>query len=229
VSRAVWLGSATSGTNRKSSALSALYSPQNMPFAYYQRLNTHQKRIYRASDSVERIPLPKTEELRRLHDLVDALEEALTRAERTTTERAAQALTDSLTEVLKVPPLRIKVLRRRPSWETGELHGLYEPGADGVPLVSLWMRTAQRARVVKFKTFLRTLLHELCHHLDYERLQLEESFHTEGFYKRESSLVRELMASRAEPGPGREDRKPSLGTRTPSSSPRPRRPQQGEA
>jgi hypothetical protein len=54
------------------------------------------------------------------------------------------------------------------------------------------MRTAQRAQVVKFKTFLRTLLHELCHHLDYEHLKLEESFHTEGFYKRESSLLRQL-------------------------------------
>ena len=34
------------------------------------------------------------------------------------------------------------------------------------------MRTAQRAQVVKFKTFLRTLLHELCHHLDYQQLGL---------------------------------------------------------
>ena len=33
------------------------------------------------------------------------------------------------------------------------------------------------------------LLHELGHHLDYERLKLEDSFHTEGFYKRESSLM----------------------------------------
>ncbi|MBK8019762.1 MAG: SprT-like domain-containing protein [Betaproteobacteria bacterium] len=31
------------------------------------------------------------------------------------------------------------------------------------------------------RTFLRTLLHELCHHLDYEMFRLEETFHTEGF------------------------------------------------
>jgi len=32
-------------------------------------------------------------------------------------------------------------------------------------------------------------MHELCHHLDYESLRLPESFHTEGFYKRESSVL----------------------------------------
>jgi hypothetical protein len=180
-----------------------------MPFAYYDKLNAHQKRIYRASDRVERIPLPPNE-THCIGDLVDALERALAGAERVNTERAAQVFMDGLTAALKVPPLRIKVLRRRPSWETGELHGLYEPDEEGVPRVSVWMRTAQRAQVVKFKTFLRTLLHELCHHLDYERLKLEESFHTEGFYKRESSLVRELFQSRADGDSSRANEKPSL-------------------
>jgi hypothetical protein len=55
------------------------------------------------------------------------------------------------------------------------------------------MRTAQRHQVVKFRTFLRTVLHELCHHLDYEMLGLTDSFHTDGFYKRESSLLRQLL------------------------------------
>jgi len=56
------------------------------------------------------------------------------------------------------------------------------------------MRTAQHRRVVAFRTFLRTLLHELCHHLDYELLKLEDSFHTEGFFKRESGLFKQLVA-----------------------------------
>jgi hypothetical protein len=55
------------------------------------------------------------------------------------------------------------------------------------------MRTAKQKRVVAFKTFLRTLLHELCHHLDYELLKLPDSFHTDGFYKRESSLFHQLV------------------------------------
>ena len=56
------------------------------------------------------------------------------------------------------------------------------------------MRTAARKDVVAFKTFLRTLIHELCHHLDYELYKLPETFHTEGFYKRESTLVGALLA-----------------------------------
>ncbi len=58
------------------------------------------------------------------------------------------------------------------------------------------MRTAQSRQVVAYKTFLRTVVHELCHHLDYELFALEETFHTEGFYKRESSLVSALLAQR---------------------------------
>ena len=37
--------------------------------------------------------------------------------------------------------------------------------------------------------------HELCHHLDYELLRLPDSFHTDGFYRRESSLLRQLFPS----------------------------------
>ena len=55
------------------------------------------------------------------------------------------------------------------------------------------MRTASREQVVKFRTFLRTLVHEACHHLDYELFKLAETFHTQGFYNRESALVRELL------------------------------------
>ena len=63
--------------------------------------------------------------------------------------------------------------------------------------MSVWMRTAQRKQVVRYRTFLRTLVHELCHHLDYELLKLPETFHTEGFYARESALVRDLVGGSA--------------------------------
>jgi hypothetical protein len=64
------------------------------------------------------------------------------------------------------------------------------------------MRTAQRRRVVAFRTFLRTLLHELGHHLDYSYLRLPDSFHTEGFYKRESSLMHQLLPPTKPPRDG---------------------------
>jgi hypothetical protein len=57
------------------------------------------------------------------------------------------------------------------------------------------MRTAQRHDVVKPKTFVRTLMHEVGHYLDYALLRLEDSYHTQGFFKRESSLVRALFNS----------------------------------
>ena len=57
---------------------------------------------------------------------------------------------------------RVTVLAARPHARWGELHGLYETTgrpAD-TPLITLWMRTARQKRVVAFRTFLRTLLHE---------------------------------------------------------------------
>ena len=57
-------------------------------------------------------------------------------------------------------------------------------------------RTAQRRQVVAFRTFLRTLLHELCHHLDYTLFELGYSFHTQGFYRRESNLMRQVLDNR---------------------------------
>ena len=38
-------------------------------------------------------------------------------------------------------------------------------------------------------------MHEFLHHLDYEHFKLPETFHTEGFYKRESSLSNALFAA----------------------------------
>jgi uncharacterized damage-inducible protein DinB len=55
------------------------------------------------------------------------------------------------------------------------------------------MRTARHKRVVAFRTFLRTLLHEVGHHVDYTLLRLGDSFHTQGFYARESHLFHQLV------------------------------------
>jgi hypothetical protein len=41
----------------------------------------------------------------------------------------------------------------------------------------------------------------VCHHLDYELFALEETFHTEGFYKRESSLSNAIFAAAGIPPP----------------------------
>ncbi len=166
-----------------------------MPFSYYQRLTPRQRRTYDESDAISEIALHRPEPHR---ERVSALERALASGSAPLTALAAQSLLDGLTVAFGVPALRVAVAERRPSWQTGELHGLYQADEKGRFHISLWMRTAQKAQVVKFRTFLRTLLHELCHHLDYQRFRLADSFHTEGFYRRESSLLRQLHPGAAE-------------------------------
>ncbi len=162
-----------------------------MVFRYYDRLSAAQKRVYRRSDEITTIRLPRGAALKQL---VTDLAAALGREERKLAETLSQKLADGITANLAVPPVRVEVLAVRPHDEWGELHGLYRPGqARQTASIQLWMRTAKHKRVVAFRTFLRTLLHELCHHLDYRLLGLAESFHTEGFYKRESSLFHQLV------------------------------------
>ena len=162
-----------------------------MPFAYYAHLSRRQRAIYDKSDRVTEVRLPGAEPLR---PVVFALAEALAREERAETQLACQRLLDGLTDALGVGPVRVEVLAARPHAHWGELHGLYtEARGARPPKITLWMRTARQRRVVAFRTFLRTLLHELCHHLDYQRFRLPDSFHTQGFYKRESSLFHQLV------------------------------------
>jgi hypothetical protein len=98
--------------------------------------------------------------------------------------------------------VKVSVLARRPRNRAGELHGLYTLEEDGRAHIEVWMRTAEHRRVVASRTFLRILAHEICHHLDFTHFRLRETFHTQGFFRRESSLVKQLTAGsprRAEP------------------------------
>jgi hypothetical protein len=107
----------------------------------------------------------------------------------------------------------VKVYATRPSGDWGELHGMYLPEDEGNRAVlEVWMRTAQKQKVVAPRTFLRTVLHELCHHLDYELYKLPETFHTEGFYKRESHLLVQLA------GPPPAKKAQSVGGESPPST-----------
>jgi hypothetical protein len=165
-------------------------------FAYYDSLSASSKRTYRRSDALLRIAIP---DIGALSPIARALEPALAGADRARVERACQALVDCINAQLGTPPVDVKVLERRPSNNAGELQGLYEPDevTGGTARITVWMRTAQREQVVKFRTFLRTLVHEVCHHLDYELYGLAETFHTQGFYSRESALVKELLGEAA--------------------------------
>src|SRR5512138_1797561 len=165
-------------------------------FAYYRKLSPTNRKIYKASDAIHGVTLPRAEQLQAIGP---RLARALEHEDREKVELLCRKLAAGITGQLGVPPLRVKVLAVRPSASWGELHGLYEPlEGRSLAVITLWMRTAKQRRVVAFKAFLRTLLHELCHHLDYELYMLEDSYHTEGFYRRESSLFHQLVPQEAQ-------------------------------
>lgn len=167
-----------------------------MTFPYYAGLSRPDQATYRQSDAVHAIPVAGAGALAAT---VEALEQALARDDAGAVAVASAEIVGRLARSLGAPAPIVQVLAVRPSADWGELHGLYTRG-DEPPLIRVWMRTARHARVVAFRTFLRTLLHELCHHLDFEVLGLARSFHTEGFFRRESSLFHQLVPAAAREG-----------------------------
>jgi len=88
-----------------------------------------------------------------------------------------------------VSPCSVRVLAARPlrvrERATIELFGDYQAGTK---LIRVWMKTAVRKEMTSFGTFLSTLCHEFCHHLDIERFGFRNSWHTRGFYERTAAL-----------------------------------------
>ncbi len=169
-----------------------------MPYRYYARLSRAQQATYRKSDGIMQVRLRHPGELR---PLVAGLEAALGSESRERAQAATERVIRGLTDQFGIQAVRVEVLAARPHARWGELHGLYEAPRNGRPKITLWMRTAKQRRVVAFRTFLRTLLHEVGHHVDYTLLNLPESFHTEGFYKRESSLFHQLVPPKGDAMP----------------------------
>lgn len=86
-----------------------------------------------------------------------------------------------------MPDVRVlaaRPLRSREGW-TSELFGDYSPQTKQI---RIWMRTAVKKQVTSFGTFLSTLCHEFCHHLDCQRFGFRQSPHTRGFYHRTALL-----------------------------------------
>jgi len=160
---------------------------------FRHRLTRAQQRDYDRSNAVRAVPLRVSARGGRA---VVLLEWALLHGDRPRTQRVAQVICDEVCAALRLPAVRLEVRAVRPSNRSGELHGLYQ-SAGRSQVISVWMFTAKRSQVVAYRTFLRTLVHELGHHIDYEYLSLRDSFHTDGFFQRESSLVRQLLGSAA--------------------------------
>lgn len=174
-----------------------------MRFEYYQRLNRAERKTYDASDAQQTVPLPDAAALRPLLVPVQA---GLVDDDRAAVQRATRRLVSALVEQLEAPPLVVRVLAVRPADEEAELHGFYEQ-VDDECILRVWMRTAAHQQPVAYRSFVRTVLHELCHHLDFTVSGWDWSFHTQGFFQRESHLARQLLG----PGRPRRPRRRQLG------------------
>lgn len=161
-----------------------------MPFEYYSRLGRTDQATYRKSDAVVALTL---RDPAALLPAIAAIGKGLEADDRSAVNRAVRSLSDAMCKQVGAAPLTVRVLAKRPVRSDSELHGLYERDEDGTAVLRVWMRTAAHLRPVAFRTFVRTLLHELCHHFDFEVLKLRDTFHTEGFFKRESALARQLL------------------------------------
>ncbi len=156
---------------------------------FFYRLAPRDQKVYLRSDAIDAFDLMVGPNALAL---AEALVAALESGSVAGTGRAAQALVAELCRLLNVRIVPIEVKGVRPRNARGELHGIFYTDA---PRIVLWTRTALRHDVVKPKTFLRTLMHELAHYFDYDLLRLGNSYHTRGFFKRESFLVRAVFPS----------------------------------
>jgi hypothetical protein len=161
--------------------------------AFFYRLPPHAQRCYLKSDSITRYEFVPDAPA---SNSIAALTRALAKGNPADTEQAARAAASEMCRLAGVPGLAVDVREVRPKNTRGELHGLFypsDPRNRTLPRIVLWMRTAERREVVKPRTFVRTLMHELVHYFDYSVLKLEDSFHTHGFFARESFLVRSTI------------------------------------
>ena len=138
------------------------------------------------SDRIKTLDLPHDG---RLPSITGFIELAMKAGQSAAVWRATTDFLKVASKFYNVPDCGIRVLSARPlrvrEHTATELFGDYAPETM---LIRLWMRTAVRKEVTSFGTFLSTLCHEFCHHLDFHRFGFPDSWHTRGFYERAAAL-----------------------------------------
>jgi hypothetical protein len=150
------------------------------------------------SDRLTGLELPGDERLR-----VAALdiESVMKTGSRAAVQNACAEFLLVATEFYGVPRPDVRALASRPlrvregGWAT-ELFGDYSPSTG---VIRIWTRTAVRKQVTSFGTFLSTLCHEFCHHLDCQRFGFRQSPHTRGFYWRAAALYHHSRGTAMKP------------------------------
>lgn len=141
---------------------------------------------YERSDALTTLAIPEHE---RLHTLALKVETAMSSGSTAPVRCACSAFLSEAGGFYQVTPPQVRVLAARPLrvYERGstELFGDYDLKTA---VIRIWMRTAVQRRVTSFGTFLSTLCHEFCHHLDVKLFDLPNTLHTRGFYARTAVL-----------------------------------------
>jgi hypothetical protein len=141
-------------------------------------------RSFLESDRLNRLLLPTDDRLPRI---ACSIESGMKAGKTREVLRFSEEFLAVASDFYRVRRCAVRVLAARPlrvrGCSTIELFGDYHP--DTI-LIRVWMRTAVRKEVTSFGTFLSTLCHEFCHHLDFERFP--DSWHTRGFYERTAAL-----------------------------------------
>jgi len=146
----------------------------------------NQRAGFLESDRIKTLDLPQDGSLL---TIAKSIESAMKDGRGTDVRRACAEFLDAASEFYRVPACGLRVLAARPlrvreNWST-ELFGDYTPQTL---VIRVWMRTAVRKEITSFGTFLSTLCHEFCHHLDFQRFGFSDSWHTRGFYGRAAAL-----------------------------------------
>jgi len=141
---------------------------------------------FRESDRMTTLDLPENNSLAAI---ARCIETAMKAAQTANVRRACADFVRIASQFYEVPACSVRVLAARPlnvreQW-TMELFGDYAPETMAI---RVWMRTAVRKEITSFGTFLSTLCHEFCHHLDFQKFKFADSWHTRGFYERAAVL-----------------------------------------
>ena len=150
------------------------------------------------SDRLRTLEVPQDDRLLTLRNSIDS---ALSGGTSAAVRRACAEFLSVASAFYRVTRPEVRVLAARPvrvregGWAT-ELFGDYAPETT---LIRVWMRTAVRKQVTSFGTFLSTLCHEFCHHLDYQRFGFRDSWHTRGFYDRAAALYHHMRGTPRKP------------------------------
>ena len=107
-----------------------------------------------------------------------------------TRQKIGQNLLNYLCDKYKIVRVKLNVTER-PRLQRGnaQIYGRY--GLNTKSIV-IYNTTPKTHKEVSGKSFFDTLIHEFCHHLDYNFYKLDNSLHTKGFYMRINDLKNKL-------------------------------------